>query len=305
MYSPENSVFTMPLPLEAHQIAQQFRQHQSDHKKAKQVYLNTLAVYAVHRYLSWLGIATNLEASDSWNAIAQTLSDVADLQVEGKGKLECRPVLPTQSVCSVPAEVWAERIGFVAVQLDADLREATLLGFVPTVVAEELPLDRLHSLDELIDRLGPIENAKPISAIGQWLQGKVEAGWSTVEAIWGQQPPALSFRSANSIDAAALTLRAKLFSLAPNLPQLALVIGVMPLTPDEVDVWVKLCPLKSALQLPPELELSVLDAAGIAVMQAQARSTEMIQLKFSATWAEQFSIKIMLGDTSVVEAFVV
>lgn len=71
----------------------------------------------------------------------------------------------------------------------------------------------------------------------------------------------------------------------------------------EVGVWVRLCLENSTAQLPSELELSVLDAVGAAVMQAQARSTEMIQLKFSAVWGEQFSIKITLNDFSVTEAF--
>jgi hypothetical protein len=301
-YFTEESTFTMPIPLKAHQFAQQFRQQQLDGKKAKQVYLNTLAVYAVDQYLKWLEVETELEASDSWNAIAQTLTDVADLQIAHKGKLECRPVLPSQSTCYIPAEVWAERIGFVAVQFDADLQEATLLGFTSAVATEELPLDQLQSLDDLVDYLCTIEPAKPvvIAQLRRWLQGAVEAGWSAIDELLGQQP-ALSFRS--SIESAAPTLRAK--SLGLEQVQIVLMIGVLPIAEAEVDVWVRICPEDSTNQLPSELELSVLDAVGAAVMQTQARSTEMIQLKFGAVWGEQFSIKIALNGISVTEAFMV
>ncbi|MBD2088582.1 DUF1822 family protein [Microcoleus sp. FACHB-1515] len=291
----------MPIPLKAHQMAQQFRQQQSDTKKAKQVYLNTLAVYAVSQYLKWLGIEIELEASDSWNAIAHTLADVADLQIAHKGKLECRPVLPHQTICYVPREVWKERIGFIAVQLDADLQEAILLGFASTVTTEELSFDQLRSLDDLVDYLGTIEPAKPaaIAQLGQWLQGAVEAGWSTIDQLLRE--PLLSFRS--SVESATPTLRAK--SIGLNGAQIVLVIGVLAIAEAEVDVWVRICSEDSTAQLPSELELAILDAAGASVMQAQARSTEMIQLKFSAVWGEQFSIKIALNDASVTEAFVV
>ncbi|NJL51498.1 MAG: DUF1822 family protein, partial [Hydrococcus sp. SU_1_0] len=63
----------MPLTLKAHQIANQFRQQQVNTQKGKQVYLNTLAVQVVSDYLNWFAIKTDLEASDSWNPVIQSL----------------------------------------------------------------------------------------------------------------------------------------------------------------------------------------------------------------------------------------
>ena len=128
MSTPKNTgQFTMFIPLEAHRQAQQFRQHHADSVKGKQVYLNTLAVYAVHEYLQILGIDTNLEASLSWNPITQTLSDTAALQVEPQGQFECRPVLPKSESCHVPPETWSDRLGYIAVQFDPQLETATLI----------------------------------------------------------------------------------------------------------------------------------------------------------------------------------
>lgn len=190
---------TMPVPLtlKGHHTAQLFYQQHSDPQKAKQVYLNTLAIDAVHSYLGWLGIATDLQASDSWNPAIQTLADIADLEIPGQGKLECRPVLPGATVCYVSPETWPDRIGYVAVLLDADLQSATLLGFVPSVNTEELPLSQFQSIAALLDCLKPPTPPEPLQELinlGQWMQGLITSGWQTVEELFGPQP-VLSFRS--------------------------------------------------------------------------------------------------------------
>jgi hypothetical protein len=149
--------FTVPLTLESHQIAQKFHEQQSNWKKAKQVYLNTLAVYAVKFYLECLGIETAWSASGSWNPVMQTLANMADLELENIGKLECCPLLPEAQVCQVAPEVWSNRIGYVAVELDRSLTQATLVGFVPTANWQELPLSQLKSLEDLLEHLSQLK----------------------------------------------------------------------------------------------------------------------------------------------------
>ena len=51
----------------------------------------------------------------------QSLTDIAGLVVKDCGKLECHPVLPNSDFCYIPAEVWSDRIGYIAVQFDQDL----------------------------------------------------------------------------------------------------------------------------------------------------------------------------------------
>ncbi|MCU0527253.1 MAG: DUF1822 family protein [Elainella sp. Prado103] len=213
MNRTDDSTFTMPLTLQAHQIAEQFRIQQSNPQRAKQVYLNTLAVQAVHHYLAWLGIATDLAAGDSWNPVMQSLADVADLVIPDRGKLECRPVLPQAQVCYVPAEVWSDRIGYVAVQFDPDLTEATLLGVVPAVQTSEVSLTALRSLDELLDYVNPqfVESVSDLNRtsaaadqslaggmtqLDRWLEGVIVAGWQAIEPFWAGQHPAWSMRGA-------------------------------------------------------------------------------------------------------------
>ena len=302
----------VPLTLKAHHTALMFYQQHSDAQKAKQVYLNTLAIAAVCSYLSWLGIATDLQASDSWNPALQALADVGDLEIPGQGKLECRPVLPYATVCHVAPETWSNRIGYVAVLLDAELQTATLLGFVPSVDTEELPLDRLQSIATLLDMLKPQQQPqqnKELVNLSQWAQGLFTKGWQAVEELL-EPEPALSFRSlelSRDLKPSGLTIRGKTLDLVPRSPshQVVLEVIVMPHDSFEVDIWVMLAPPKCVPYLPEDLEIRVLDEQGEAVMQAQSRQTDMLQLNFRGIVGEQFSIELGLNDINLVETFII
>ena len=195
--------FTMSVSLEAHQAAQLFRARQLDPAKGKQIYLNTIAVYAVHDYLQVLGIDSDLAASPSWDPVTQTLSDTGALQIGTQGQLECRPVLPEADSCHIPPDVWADRLGYVAVQLDAQLEQATLLGFLSQVSAETVPLSAFSQLEVMLDYVGTDEVATDAAAPGgiptqlsRWLQGRAQAGWQMLDSLWVDEPrPALSFRN--------------------------------------------------------------------------------------------------------------
>jgi hypothetical protein len=52
----EIPLLTVPLELKAHELTRQLAAVQSTVQKGKRVYLNALAVYAVHSYLKWLQI---------------------------------------------------------------------------------------------------------------------------------------------------------------------------------------------------------------------------------------------------------
>ena len=140
----------LPITQSARQTAQTFRQQQSTPEKAKQVYLNTLAVWAVKDYLSMMEIPCNLEASDSWNPVIRLCADIADLVVSGIGRLECRPILPQAVTCALPPEVWSDRIGYLVVVIDEEHRQACLLGFTPSVSTDSIPLNQLQPLESLL-----------------------------------------------------------------------------------------------------------------------------------------------------------
>jgi len=306
------SAFTVSLALTAHRQAEQLRQQHSDPHKAKQVYLNALALYAVEFYLECLGFqARSTLSHDHW------LMDSATLHIQNCGALECRPVLPHETHLRIPAEVWSDRIGYVAVQLSESLREAAILGYVPTATAESVSLTELQPLDALLTHLQRIQqpDSAPVN-LGAWLQNVADASWRAIgeffDPILNPAQPAVAFRGDRPPSPTPgeptrpLVQRGKALTLqmeSTPIP-LVLLLGLAPLSSQEVDIWVQL-ETPEQTPLPPMLELLVLDDTGAEVMYAQARSTEAMQLQFTAAAGEQFGVQIRLDDQTLTETFVV
>jgi hypothetical protein len=244
----EKWFLSLPLTEAARQTAEQFAKEQPTPQKAEQVRLNTLAVWIVNDYLQLMGIPTNLTRGDSWNPVVRLCADVADLEVTGVGCLECRPLRAQKLTCSIPPEVWEDRIGYVVVQIDESLREATLLGFTPTIAVDEFPPNQLQPLEALLVHLEQLR--QPMAAtqsatsrtavnLSQWLQGVFEVGWQAVEDLLDPEEPSLafSFRGADSSQVAEPeTLetgirRAKSIDLGGDRPETE-VRGRLPAAPE-------------------------------------------------------------------------
>ncbi|HAZ47551.1 MAG TPA: hypothetical protein DDW76_25990 [Cyanobacteria bacterium UBA11369] len=314
--------FTLPLGLNAHALAKQYWNQQTDEEKAKQVYLNTLAIYAVNFYLNCMGIKTNWDAS--CNSIRQILADVAVLEIPNVGLLDCRPVLPKMQAIAIPPEAWSDRIGYVAVQLDESLRMATLLGFSETALTGELSVNQLRSLEDLlahltaktsqskisIPRQEPGNESKSKIQLSQWLENIFEIGWHSIETILGskQQNLAFSLRSnSNSIESSMK--RAKLIDLGLQLgnQSLAMLVAITSEPEQKVGILVQVHPMEGETYLPPNLKLSMLSESGEILQEVVSRSVDnYIQLKrFRGLPGESFGIKLTFGEASVTENFVI
>jgi hypothetical protein len=318
--------FSLPLPITqtARRTAQQFANEQPTPHKAEQVRLNTLAVYAVNDYLQMMGVPTNLEVSDSWNPVLRLCADVADLDVTGVGRLECRPHRLHQETCHIPAEVWSDRVGYVIVQIDESSLEATVLGFTQSVTTEELPIRQLQPIEDLIDLIhqptpsGALATptiAQPSRVnLSQWLLNAFETGWQTVESLLSPAEPEWAFRGAPDLAIADSELsaggvrRAKPIDLGVQLAgyPVALIVELTPEPDGKTNILLQVHPTGNQTYLPPLLELTVLDESGAVFLEVEARSTDnYMQLEFSGFPGEQFSVKVALGDASVIEDFVV
>lgn len=291
----ETLTFTVPLSFEAHEIAEEFYQTIQNPQKAKQVYLNTLAVYAVDYYLQCMGLETDWQHGDSRNPMMFRFMDVADLVVRQVGKLECRPVLADADVCEIPPEVWENRVGYVAVRLNDSLKEATILGFTRTPVAE-VPLDELRSLEDFLIYLYQIRQPEPIR-LGQWLGGIIEEGWLAIEELLNPPQLAYAFRRQ-----AAEVKQGQRIDLDRG-ESVALIIS---LRQDEegFNLLAQLYPINNTY-LPEGVQLIAADDAGNQ-LQAQSRTTDnLIQLEFDTVSGEKFNITITSGETSVTKEFVI
>lgn len=324
MISQATPSLTVPLGREAHCTARQFAAQQATPQKGKQVYLNTLAVYAVHSYLKWLQIETDISQSHSWHPGLQALFNVADLVLPGIGKLECRPFLPGETACELPLEVAADRIGYVAVQFGDRLDEVQLVGFVRAVdipdASEQILIADLQPLDTLLDYIPVVRPVLEISKMQAnltcWLQNNFEAGWQTVEALFRTEATnpafivrsALAFREVDADNPAISVSAGKLIDLGMQLAghSVALIVRIAPSLDEEVDIRLRVYPVGGQIYLPLGLQLIVLDESGATCLEAQARSDDnWIQLKFSGEPEEQFSVKVALGNVSITEDFVI
>lgn len=307
----EPITFTVPLSFAAHDIAQQYAELSSP-KKFKQVYLNILAVYAVDYYLHLMGFETNWENSDSRDSVMLKFLDVADLDVVGIGKIECRPVLPDARTCNIPFDVWDDRICYVAVQLNQCLKAATLLGFTQTAAAE-IPLINLRKFDNFLEYLNDrrqTETANTKSArpqfvnLKQWFDGTFEETWLTVEQLFNPQKVEMiyAFRSVVPI------VRGQQIDLGIELAgaAVALIVTLPPRSDSEVEVTLQVHPIGNSVYLPKGVRLMVQDeSAETVLIAAEARDADnFIQLKIDTVESgECFNVTVALGAASVTEKF--
>ncbi|MBD2123239.1 DUF1822 family protein [Trichocoleus sp. FACHB-262] len=347
MNSTHTPLLTVPLSHDAHTWARKFAAEQINPHHGKRVYLNTLAVYAVHTYLRWIRIATDLSQGDSWQLHLQAVLDVADLVIPNVGKLECRPILPETSVCHLPPETLDQRIGYVGVQFQTQLDAVQLLGFVPAIAPSpspptQLPLTEFQALANLVAHLHHLQSIQATSApepriaaptvsvnLGQWLQNQFEVGWQTLEDLFGGDlRPGFNFRGDRSSPALASSeaslepstgvRRGKLIELGgqPTAHGAALVVEVTPLPETSEmkhEVLLQVHPTREQRFLPPNLQLIVLDAANQPVLDASGtplavhshQTDNFIQLLLRGQTGEQFHVRLVLGNVSVTEKFVI
>ena len=298
---------------EAHYLAKQAAIEQATPQKGKQVYMNTLAVWAVNIYLQGLKVSTDLSQSFSWIPGMRSLYDVADLFIPGVGFLECRPVLPGENVVSVPLGA-TDRFGCVAVQFSESLQEVQLIGFIEIndLEPEPVSLTALRPVETLFDHicLQPV-NAKPRKIdVNQWFQNIFTNGWQTLETLLSTQVanPVTNIRSIELKEADELIRveTAKLIDLGIQLSgqPFSLIITIVILNNEERDVRVRLHPTGDQICLPPGLELIVLEETGAISQQTKARNADnYMQLAFFGTRGESFGIEVVLADASITEYF--
>jgi hypothetical protein len=171
----------VPLTRADRQLAQIMADCQPDSTIAQLVYANTLAVQALHTYLTWMEVRLDLTASHSQN---QPQPQVADLYLPELGqRLECCVVQGQH--CQISPRRQRGRLGYVAVQLDSSGHEATLVGFLTAAqlrsvawVEDWVAVGQFSPLDTLLDCLAPARQR-----LSDWLQDSIaqlENPWQSV-----------------------------------------------------------------------------------------------------------------------------
>ncbi len=314
-FMPEISPVPLPISRAAIQTAEQFAQQQPTPVKAAQVYRNTLAVWVMNDYLQMLGVPTQLTASDSWNSVLRLCADVADLQLLGLGKLECRPVLPGVHYCWIPPETWEDRIGYVAIRLDEINAAAHFLGFLPAVANAEVALSLWRSPTDLFEHLAqlrPASTAAPgMIALGRWFQGEIAAGWQSVASLLRSHQQTFAFRgdatlAAELAEATEFTIEQAKFITFSNHDPIALVMKLALDRQNVTHVLLQVYPLGASSYLTPGLALIVLDETGDIFLAVEATAAnDYMQLQFSGTEGELFQVQVSIGTDNYQEFFMI
>ncbi|MEM9926934.1 MAG: DUF1822 family protein [Cyanobacteria bacterium P01_D01_bin.50] len=192
--STEKLTISIPITEANRSKARLFAQEQFNPEKIEQVYHNTLAVLVTNNYLQMLDLETSLQQSHSWNAVARVSINIADLNLPGKGQLECRSIKIGSDTCYFPEDVRNNRIGYVVVQFDEDYKQGKLLGFLPQVNNTRINIEELESLDNLLETL---HSHQTVVQLNQWLENIIDEGWRNVEEIIGEQASKPLFVFAN------------------------------------------------------------------------------------------------------------
>jgi hypothetical protein len=164
MLTDQSLSFRIPLTADDRAIAIEFAKEQQEQglDKAKQVYLNSLAVCATRHLLDWMSFEVDLEQSDSWHPFMRRVQNVADIIIPELGSLECCPILPDQDSFVISEEVLENRLAYLAIEIQSNFEEALFLGFkkCSDLLSSTQEISDLSPAEELLNYLMILESGR-------------------------------------------------------------------------------------------------------------------------------------------------
>jgi hypothetical protein len=298
-----NLPLILALTPQAHADAQNFSRQQFSHEKSRQVYLNTLAIHAVHNYLGWLDFESELSLGESWDQHGRSLFNVADLVLPSQGRLHCLPVLPEEEEITLPETIHEDLLGYVGVKLSSSLKEAEILGFCSH--QENYPHNTLHiSQLEPLDTLLDLLEGKQIVKLRHWLEDTFAQGWDKMEQI-SPEYSALAFRFLKSINNHR-NARGKVINLSNSLA-VTLFISCQFSENNQRNIILQVYPQKGEVCLPQNLKVFIWDRNNPSInMQAISRGDDnYLQLEFTGEVGEKFAVTLALETVETTEYFLI
>jgi hypothetical protein len=272
----------------------------------RQVYLNSLALYAADWYLQCLQFDTQHEDRADWWISYLTRS--APLEIVKLGKLECIPVIGNAATVTVSSDLQDDRIGYLFVRLNDTLTSAEIIGFMPKY-SKLVRLDRLQSTDELIDYLCDLQSQSklaPVIKMAAWFAGIFDGIWLDVDSL----PLTPAYRSrlrqqeVLSLKSVARGQEIKLGD-APDSPIVVLTIKNEQMDEVNSDITLQLSPKLPATTLPIDLEFIVRDDRGEEISSFESKAGDIsgeIVLN-NGKEGEKFSIEIEFDQVKKIGLF--
>ena len=171
---------------------------------------------------------------------------------------------------------------------------------IPTLIHQLRVTSDEHQRRRIAEQLGNVATANPevVQALASLLQSTQddETRWMAIESLWRLAPghPAAGVRQVKLID----------LGMQVAGQEIALVVALVQKPNQTVGVRLQVYPAAGTEFLPPHLKLVLLDGSSQVLREVVARQADVyIQLKFSGTPGEEFSVRIEFGTATITEDF--
>lgn len=215
-------------------------------------------------------------------------------------------IAPIPELTSVQAANLIERLGNASVAFP---RLAVPFALWGALLERDEWRQRLYE-----QRIQQDQTVDVVVSLSQWLRGQFSAAWQIVEEVLPPQQLAAAWRTRNELQQSdrlqnpvfdVNRVKVLNFGTQASSEQIALLIGVTPVSATEVNIGVQICPVGDRSYLPREVQVRLLDETQTEIGQASAAVTETIQLQFGGRQGESFSLEVRCGDESITEAFLI
>lgn len=311
-------------------------------KDDRQVYLNSLALYAADWYLQCLQFETRHEDRADWWIPYLTQSAPLEIKIFNScdslgiapelerlniGKLECIPVIGDAVTATISSDLKDDRVGYLFVKLNESLTSAEIIGFMPKY-SEIVRLDRLQSTDDLIDYLCDLELLTIPGQIGEalekvlvdlrkWSQGVFDDIWQGIDNL--QLAPvyrAPAYRNNRSLsvksiergrEAIEIIERGRKIVLGdgPDRPSVIIIIGYEQIDTEDYNLYLQVYPEESQKNLPVDMKFSAIDDLGNEIGSVETNAGDIsgeIVLE-NGKPGEEFSIEIEFEGVKISDSF--
>ena len=326
-------VFSMPLSTRAHaQAIKASQQYLPYLEKVEASYSDQLALHTVQYYLRLHQYPVETVGENSLQSshyLDRALSDGAILELSGYGSIACLSLAEDDTHLDIPVYVFHTPIVYMAVELDDDLSQGSILGYIPQTEQVTVSLDELQPLSQLPSYLAQFNAVgSVITQLSQWWERSFNTGWDYIseltssdvlkpETAWNLRSSIPTAGSPRSSDDEGQDRRTpedgvmcqKMLEVGEGKDTFALVLVMERFVTDaepSVSILIRLSPNVGQVYLPTNIQMIAADESDYIFSAIRSREhSQSLELRFRADPGDYFSLRIVLADATLTEGFVV
>lgn len=136
--------------------------------------------------------------------------------------------------------------------------------------------------------------------LSKWFEGVLDSGWQSELAIAKDVSP-INVTEKEEVGGA------KIIHLMHLSEPVLLILRQTRLSQDEIEIILRLYPASESIFLLDGVKMTLLDDENnpIPQLEKQAKASNWLQLRFRGNIGDKFTLKISLGEDSVIEKFII